>query len=259
MLSSLPVIDTMIGFPERDQRETGEFRPGQAGDPVEATVIQMYRNGVAAGLVSVRSEDGQRAVTRHPDRFVGCLPVDPCKGMESVREITVMRDQYAIKAVEVFPAGLLPQVAVNDKKMLYSVYAKCVELELPVFMRAGIPGPRVPSGPQADQLDKVLADFPELVVVIRHGFEPWTGRAVELMLKWPNLYYSTSAIAPEHYPEDIVRYANSRGAGKILYAGYHPAGLTLDRIMSELPNVPFKDEVWPRFLWENAVRILKIC
>jgi len=27
MPSSLPIIDTMIGFPERDQRESGEFRP----------------------------------------------------------------------------------------------------------------------------------------------------------------------------------------------------------------------------------------
>ena len=26
--------------------------------------------------------------------------------------------------------------------------------------------------------------------------------------------------------------------------------------MSELPDVPLKDEVWPKFLRENAVRVL---
>ena len=81
-------------------------------------------------------------------------------------------------------------------------------------------------------------------------------RALKLMLKWPNLYYSTSAFAPKHYPEPIIRYANSRGADKIIYAGYFPAGLTYERIMSELPNVPLKDEVWPKFLRGNAARVL---
>lgn len=91
---------------------------------------------------------------------------------------------------------------------------------------------------------------------MRHGAEPWEDMAVKLMLKWPNLYYSTSAFAPKHYPEAIIRYANTRGADKVIYAGYFPAGLTYERIMDELPNVPFKDEVWPKFLRHNAAKVL---
>src|SRR5215471_10505488 len=70
------------------------------------------------------------------------------------------------------------------------------------------------------RIDIVMFDFPELVFVTRHGCEPWEQLAVKLMLKWPNLYYSTSAFAPKHYPEAIIRYANTRGADKIIYAGY---------------------------------------
>jgi len=81
---------------------------------------------------------------------------------------------------------------------------------------------------------------------------------MKLMLKWPNLYYSTSAFAPKYYPEEIVRYANSRGADKIIYAGYFPMGLSLERIMTDMPNVPFKDSVWPKFLRENAKKVLKL-
>ena len=55
----------------------------------------------------------------------------------------------------------------------------------------------------------------------------------------------------------IVDYANTRGADKIMYAGYFPMGLTLERIFNELPDVPFKDDVWPKFLRENAVRVLQ--
>ena len=81
---------------------------------------------------------------------------------------------------------------------------------------------------------------------------------VKLMLKWPGLHYSTSAFAPKHYPKTIIDYANSRGADKVMYAGYFPAGLSYDRIFSELPDVPFKDDVWPKFLRDNAKRILKL-
>jgi predicted TIM-barrel fold metal-dependent hydrolase len=107
-------------------------------------------------------------------------------------------------------------------------------------------------------IDEVCYDFPELKFVTRHGCEPWADLAVKLMLKWPNLHYSTSAFAPKHYPADVVHYANTRGADKIIYGGYFPMGLSLDRIFADMPGVSFRDHVWPKFLRENAVRVLKL-
>ena len=43
-----------------------------------------------------------------------------------------------------------------------------------------------------------------------------------------------------------------------MYAGDFPMGLSLDRIFKDMPNVPFKDEVWPKFLRENAVKVFKL-
>jgi predicted TIM-barrel fold metal-dependent hydrolase len=155
-----------------------------------------------------------------------------------------------------FPAGTFPQVAINDKRA-YPVYAKCCELGIPVFVCAGVPGPRLKFAAQhVELIDEVCFDFPELVFVTRHGCEPWTDLAVKLMLKWPNLHYSTSAFAPRYYPQAIVDYANTRGADRVIYAGYFPMGLSLERIMGELPSVGFKDEVWPKFLRHNAARVL---
>src|ERR1700751_4256115 len=90
-------------------------------------------------------------------------------------------------------------------------------------------------------LDEVSYDFPELTVVMRHGAEPDEVLAVKLLLKWPNLYYSTSAFAPKYWPEAIVKFANSRGADKVLYGGYFPMGLELTCIFAEMDQVPFKD------------------
>jgi predicted TIM-barrel fold metal-dependent hydrolase len=140
---------------------------------------------------------------------------------------------------------------------MYPIYSTCCELDIAIFCCAGVPGPRLRMAPQRVELiDEVMYDFPELTFVTRHGCEPWEDLAVKLMLKWPGLHYSTSAFAPKHYPKAIIDYANTRGADKIMYAGYFPMGLSLERIVTELKDLPFKDEVWPKFLRGNAARVL---
>ena len=53
-------------------------------------------------------------------------------------------------------------------------------------------------------------------------------------------------LRPKYYPTAIVDYANTRGADKVMYAGYFPMGLSLEKIFAQLPVVPFRDHVWPR-------------
>ncbi len=280
----VPIIDTMIGFPSSDRREVYRFlspslrdkesqedfkMPAQymfkdipeeiadGVDPVAVTLHNMDTYGVARGMVNVGNEDREaprRAVRELPDRFLPCIDVDPRGGMDTVRKIKQFHQEWGLVAVTTFPAGAM--VAINEAPY-YPIYATCVELDLPIFITVGVPGPRVPLRTQkVEHLDEVCWFFPDLKVVMRHGAEPWEDLAVKLMLKWPNLYYSTSAFAPKHYPKAIIDYANTRGPDKVLYAGYFPAGLTYERIMSELPNVPLRDEVWPKFLGGNAARVL---
>ncbi len=227
-------------------------------DPLELTLAEMKRFGITRFLTNVTEKDlAARALTEHPDKFWGILNVDPGSGMAALREIDAAIEKWGsrLKAIHTWGTALQPQVALDDKKM-YPVYAKCVEAGLPIVVYAGVPGPRLPMMAQLPmQLDEVCWFFPELKIVTRHGAEPWTELMVKLLLKWPNLYYSTSAFAPKHYPQDIIDFANTRGADKIIFAGYWAAGLTLDRIHAELPTVPFRDHVWPKFLHENAERV----
>ena len=107
----------------------------------------------------------------------------------------------------------------------YPIYQTCIDLDIPIVSNAGIAGPRFPSACQdVMHFDEVCYDFPELRIVMRHGAEPWEALAVKLMLKWPNLFYMTSAFAPKYYPKAIIDYANTRGADKIMYAGLLPDG-----------------------------------
>ncbi|MFY8194870.1 MAG: amidohydrolase family protein, partial [Novosphingobium sp.] len=229
---------------------------GKQDDYLAWTVAQMDKHNVEKALVGWNENDtSYRAKELYPDRFFFDLPVNPNNGTEEVRRIKRIHAEIGLSAVSVFPSGTLPQVAINHKYM-WPIYSACEELGLPILLNVGIPGPRIPMETQkVEHLDEVCWFFPELKVVMRHGAEPWEALAVKLMLKWPNLYYSTSAFAPKHYPKAIIDYANTRGADKVIYAGYFPMGLSLDRIMSDMQNVPFKDEVWPKFLRENAMKV----
>ena len=235
-------------------------KTGPKTNYIQYCLQEMDTWGVERALLGITDayQEGYTACQKYPDRFYAAYSANPNEGMEAIRKIKKLHKEINLKAVTGFPAGTYPQAPINDKRW-YPIYATCCELDIPIKLCVGVPGPRFPMEPQkVEHLDEVCWFFPELKVVMRHGAEPWVDLAVKLMLKYPNLYYSTSAFAPKHYPPAIIDYANTRGADKIMYAGYFPMGLSLERVFTELPNVPFKDEVWPKFLRENAIRVFKL-
>lgn len=280
-----PIIDCMMSIPDPAADRYGFLRPALRGAnkadadrlpvaylfkdapqippdvrPVDHVLGEMTRFGIARSLIDVTDPAGpaRAAVRTHPDRFLGSFDVDPNQGMDGLRALVKAHDEGLVHAVTAMPAVYHPPVPIDDRRF-YPIYAKCVELDLPIFITVGVPGPRVPMAAQTvDRLDEVCWFFPELSVVMRHGAEPWEELAVKLMLKWPNLHYSTSGFSPKRYPEAILRFANSRGRRQVLYAGYFPIGLSLDRIFQELPDIGLNDDVWPDFLWQNAERLFRL-
>ena len=99
---------------------------------------------------------------------------------------------------------------------------------------------------------------PSCKFVTRHGCEPWADLAVKLCSSGRTSTTPRRAFAPKYYPKDVIDFANTRGADKVMYAGYFPMGLSLERIFGEMPDVPFRDHVWPKFLRENAIRVFKL-
>lgn len=280
------VVDLMIGFPFQNMRAVySDTRRGlkdvgsndlkmPAGYmfkdvPIEAsegttpeeimskTFADMDAEGIERGLFGI-SEVSLLAKKNAPGRIDFISEFEPNKGMDEVRRLKKEHKEHGLKAVSVFSSGTFPQVGVSDP-LMYIFYAMCVELDIVCIANAGVAGPRYPSAVQdVAHFDQVCYDFPDLKIVMRHGAEPWEALAVKLMLKWPNLYYMPSAFLPKYYPEAIIKYANTRGSEKIMYAGYYPAGLTLERIFYEMQNVPLKPEVWPKFLRENAMRVFQL-
>jgi uncharacterized protein len=193
-------------------------------------------------------------LSEHADRIFVTLRANPHEGMRGVRRTDELCRTYPfIRSVSLTPHFFYPTIPANAKEY-YPIYAKCVELDVAVFINVGFPGPRVPAFSQDPMhLDEVCWFFPDLRVVMRHGGEPWVDTCVKLLLRWPNLYYATTAFAPRYYPKAIIDFANTRGSDKVIWAGYWPI-LSYERLFEEMSALPLKESVWPKFLRENARR-----
>jgi predicted TIM-barrel fold metal-dependent hydrolase len=193
------------------------------------------------------------ALKRFPHRFAGSHIVDPRTGLKALHLIDdlVRNEGYRLIRMLAFET----QVPYGEP-ICYPIYGKCAELSVPISLNVGIPGPQVPGKCQDPfPLDEICYHFPELKVVMAHGGEPWEDLCIKLMLKWPNLFYMTSAFAPKYIPKSIVHYLNTRGSDRVMWASDHPI-ITFQRCLSEMSQVKFRDaKIRAKFLGGNARRL----
>jgi predicted TIM-barrel fold metal-dependent hydrolase len=216
----------------------------------------MDRAGVEKAIITTTAENPAEHVLQfpraNPDRFVLSISMDPRLGMESIRALErLVRDEPVVLArITPFMINLPP----NDK-VYYPVYAKCIELDLPIAINTGIPGPPMPGKCQDPMyLDEVCVFFPELKLVMAHGADPWWDVAIRLMIKYRNLYLQTSAYAPRYFPPQLIHFMNTRGQDKIMFASDHPV-LSFERCVKEAEELDLRKGVLDKFLYSNAERL----
>jgi predicted TIM-barrel fold metal-dependent hydrolase len=272
--------------PERQSSVRRWFKDSKAlmeGYTVEELVRDMDEAGVEKGLLTARygwhvpgtrpvgplatshgieDEDFDRfcqeaaeAVGKFPDRFAATIVVDPMGGMAAVRQLERAVKEYGFVACRLLPSiGGYP----IGHPLCYPIYTKCIELEIPITINIGMPGPMRPARMQRPMdLDEILLLYPELVVVGAHIGHPWHLETVALLQKHQNFHLVTSGWAPKYIPEEILKYMNSRGAEKVMWASDFPL-LSVERAAREGRELGLKDEVMTGYLRENCARVFKL-
>ena len=224
-----------------------------AHTPIEELLQQMDAARVERAIITMNAHDPEpiHGIARaFPGKFLCAAMIDPTTGMEAIRQIDRLAERHDLRLVRLVP--FLVNRPPNDK-VYYPVYAKCIELGLPVSINTGIPGPPMPAEPQRPlYLDEVCLFYPELKIVMAHGADPWWGEAIRLMLKYPNLAMMTSADAPKYLPAELLQFMNTRGQHKILFASDHPV-LSFERCLSEAAALPLREGVLEKYLRGNAL------
>jgi uncharacterized protein len=220
-------------------------------------IDNMDANGVEkAVLISSVSSKGGRAldfVEARPDRFAlaagGLNLLKPMKTLAKLESF--VQDHpvaYAVIGPSFWGDGQYPP----SDAVYYPLYTKCCELDLPLCVNTGIPGPPLPAEPQHPlHLDRVCIRFPELRLCMIHGADPWWEVAIRLMIKYRNLRLMTSAWSPKYLPESLLHYMSTRGQGRILFASDFPV-LSFERCLGEAADLELTDEVRQAWLYDNA-------
>jgi predicted TIM-barrel fold metal-dependent hydrolase len=235
------------------------FRAGDAflkSLSLEETLAAMDRVGVEKAILSIDSEQPAESVLafvrQRPDRFALAAGVNPKRFMKGLWQLEELVRELPVAMARVVP--FMHDLPPNDRAY-YPLYAKCIELDLPISINTGIPGPPVPGECQHPMhLDRVCLDFPQLRLCMAHGADPWWGVAIRLMLKYRNLHLMTSAYAPRYFPPELVHFMNTRGQDKILYASDHPV-LPMERCVREAQELELRPGVLDKFLYANAERL----
>lgn len=253
-MGSIPVPEWLVRVAaDYFKRSDETFKDISVSELIEA----MDRAGVEKCIISTDAEHPSDYVLNFPkadpDRFVLSVSLDPRNGMTAIRALEHMaRTQPVVLArITPFMVGAIPP---NDR-VYYPVYAKCIELDLPIAVNTGLPGPPMPGACQDPMhLDEVCVFFPELKLVMAHGADPWWDVAIRLMLKYRNLYLQTSAYAPRYFPPQLINFMNTRGKEKIIFASDHPV-LSFERCVKEAAALDLREGVLDNFLYGNAERL----
>jgi predicted TIM-barrel fold metal-dependent hydrolase len=234
----------------------GEFGDASGLDVLLAVMDQCRVDaGIMTAGLSAGTEDMLLLADKHPARLGVAAMVDaPTTPTANVRRVRDLAQHERFRLVRVAP--LVAQVPLNDK-LYYPVYAECEEQRVPVAINVGIPGPRVRSGCQDPVLlEDVLIDFPDLVVIGAHMGHPYESLLMQYMMKWPNLYLSTTAYLAKYMDPALVAFMNSsRGIGRVLFGSDHPF-LPLPRAIAEARALPLSDDAMAAFLGGTAMRLL---
>ena len=192
------------------------------------------------------------ALKEAPERFIGAVGYNPFRIDESLRRVETAVREWGFRYAYFHPITF--GVAPNDRRC-YPLYAKCVELAIPVGFQVGHSAEVLPSNPGRPMLvDDVAIEFPTLKINMSHTGWPWTGEFCSMIWRHPNVYGDISAYFPKTLDEQLVKFMDSsRGRNKILFG---TNGFDLGRFKHEFEGLPISDKTKERVLHHNAVDFL---
>jgi predicted TIM-barrel fold metal-dependent hydrolase len=211
---------------------------------------------LAGVLGSVSNEDVRNIVAGHPGRFIGAASIDPTDRRKACQTISqAVEDGFRLINIE---PGSYPIPMYADDRRLYPIYGHCEDTGVPVIMMVG--GTAGPDLSYSDPIrtDRVLADFPDLNVVVAHGGWPWVNEILHLGFRRPNLW-----LAPDMYfsrmPgwEEYLKAADGFLSDRMLYASSFPFCPVLG-YKEWFEKLPIKEDNLKKVMGGNAQRLLGI-
>src|SRR5262249_54993998 len=139
-------------------------------------------------------------LAKYPSRFMGLASISPLDGMRGVREFERLVREHNLTGLRV--GALFNNIAASDRRY-YPLYAKCVELDVPVriYCSMNYANDRPYDLGHPRYLDQIAIDFPELRMIAGLAGWPWVNELVGIARRHPNLYIDTAAHHPRYFTQ----------------------------------------------------------
>ncbi len=256
--------------PEWREAAAAYFKGG--GKPTADDVAAYYRERklvaviftvdaeTVTGRPAVPNEEVAEVAAANPDVLIPFASIDPHK-TDAVDEARRLIRDYGVKGFKFHPniQAFFP----NDRSF-YPLYEVISDAGLPALFHTGHSGigSGLPGGggirlkySNPMYVDDVAVDFPELKIVLAHPSFPWQDEAISVALHKQQVYIDLSGWSPKYFPPQLVQYANTALKERVLFGSDYPM-ITPERWLADFELAPFKDEVRPLILKENAARLL---
>jgi uncharacterized protein len=225
-------------------------------------VEEMDGAGIEWGAIFAGDSDKTAAVVaQFPDRFIGTANINPLEGMKAVRELERAVKELGIKCFYASPFRY--GIRANDRRF-YPLYAKAVELNIPVFIyttmtyRTDLP---MDIG-RPLYVDDVAMDFPEMRIVAGLGGWPWVPELIGLARRHQNLYISTAGHRPKYLGtpgsgwEMLMQFGNTLLQDRVVFSSsWFTFAMPIKQVVEEMLALPLKDSVKEKWMYRNARRL----
>lgn len=226
-----------------------------------AAVVFTVDAETALGHSPIDSFDIAEGASRNNDVLIPFGSVDPLQPKKALEKAQRLISEMGVRGFKFHPT--VQNFDPRDQS-LFPLYALIEEAGIPALFHTGQTGigAGTPGGSGLRTslsnpmlLDEVAAQFPHLQIIMAHPSVPWQDEAIAVATHKSNTWIDLSGWSPKYFPEALVRQANSLLQDKVLFGSDFPL-LTPDRWMKDFENLTIKDEIRPKILKENALRLL---
>jgi uncharacterized protein len=286
MSKNLPIIDVRcrLTIPEAGDYFSGRAKARGRADSIKSfggDIHAFFAEIEEAGITTAVSTSGQtpemtignrvmaarttsndlmvRLQNEHWGRFIGVAGIDFGNVLHDALDEIDRCAKLGLRVVFAEP-GRSPGCDIDDRR-LYAIYDKILEHDMVYFPQTSGPwGGKSIDYAHPRHIDQLAGDFPQLRIIAGHACYPYVREAIIVAARHENVFLSPDMYLTQMGSEDWVKSLNNNYFGlrdQFLFATCFPS-VPIKPFVDDFWKLPLKDEVLPKILYKNALRVLKL-